>query len=146
MKNLFNEADKQEVIRRLNTLTANTQGQWGKMTVAQMLRHCTMPLKLALANPKPPRQLLGILLGPFLKSAVIGPKPFKKNGFTPPQFKIESREDFNASKHDLLDLVNRFTPSNITDRVHPFFGSLGEAEWGESQYKHLNHHLTQFGV
>jgi len=30
--------------------------------------------------------------------------------------------------------------------VHAFFGSLTGAEWGVSTYKHLDHHLRQFGA
>ena len=82
----------------------------------------------------------------MLKKTIAGPKPFKKNLSTPKKFKIESVEDFYVQKQNLLDLVNRFTSGSITDKVHPLIGKLSESEWGESQYKHLDHHLTQFGV
>ncbi len=146
MRNLFNPTDKQELLNKINSLTPNTQGQWGKMSVAQMLKHCTFPLQLALTNPKPPRQFIGRILGPLAKETVIGAKPFKRNSFTPKGFKVETEENFNIQKENLLSLINRFIPENVTDKVHPFFGSLSEEEWGQSQYKHLDHHLTQFGV
>jgi hypothetical protein len=43
-------------------------------------------------------------------------------------------------------MLEKYSPASVTDKVHPFFGLLSEAEWGESQYKHLDHHLCQFGV
>ncbi len=146
MKNLFDPAAKEEIIKRISSLTSNTTPQWGKMTVAQMLKHNTMPLEMALSNPKPKRGLLGKLFGPMIKNAVVGQTPFKKNGFTPKQFKIDTQEVFDIQKARLLDQVKRFTPANVSDKTHPMFGPLTDAEWGQSQYKHLDHHLTQFGV
>lgn len=146
MKNLFNRSHKQEILDRINKLTASTQRQWGKMDVAQMLKHCAKPLELALTNPKPPRVFIGRILGPMFKNAVMGPKPFKKGSFTPPEFKIETHENFEEQKNKLIDMINLFTPQNVSDPVHPFFGRMAENEWGEGQYKHLDHHLTQFGV
>lgn len=118
----------------------------GQMDVAQMLKHCTKPLELALTNPKPSRVFIGRLMGPLFKNAVFGPKPFKKGTFTPKEFKIETQEDFETQKKNLLGLIDNFKPENIIDKVHPFFGETSDKEWGEGQYKHLDHHLTQFGV
>jgi hypothetical protein len=146
MKSLFDTTDKQEIIARIQSLTPETQRQWGKMDVAQMLKHCTMPIQLALANPKPKASFLLKLIGPILKKSVVGPTPFKKNIFTPKEFLVDSTEDFEIQKKALLSLINKFTIDNITDPKHPVFGKLTELEWGNSQYKHLNHHLTQFGV
>jgi len=146
MKNLFNQADKQEIINRINTLTPESKRQWGEMDVAQMLKHCTKPLELALTNPKPARNFIGRLIGPMAKNAVFGPKPFKKGSYTPKEFKIVTQEDFEIQKKALLELIDKFKAENITDKVHPFFGKTNDKEWGEGQYKHLDHHLTQFGV
>jgi hypothetical protein len=146
MKNLFNPADKTEIINRFNTLNASSKPQWGTMTVAQMFKHSTMPLHVALTNPKPKRTLMSKIFGPMIKTAVIGPKPFKKNGYTPKEFKIDTQEVFDTQKADLLNLINKFTPANVSDKNHPFFGLLTDEEWGQSQYKHLDHHLVQFGA
>jgi hypothetical protein len=146
MKDLFNTADKQEIIQRVNALNVNSKPQWGKMTVAQMFKHNTLPMVVALTNPKPKRNLMAKIMGPMIKGAVIGPKPFKKNGFTPKEFKVDTQQDFDTQKANLLDMINRFTPANVSDKSHPFFGLMTDTEWGQGQYKHLDHHLTQFGV
>jgi hypothetical protein len=146
LKNLFNPADKKEIITRINSLSVNTKPQWGKMTVAQMLKHNTLPIQMALTNPKPKRDLMAKILGPLIKGSVIGPKPFKKNSFTPKEFKVDSQEVFDTQKNALLELINRFTPDHVSDKNHPFFGPMTDAEWGQGQYKHLDHHLVQFGV
>jgi hypothetical protein len=146
MKNLFDSATREEILKRINSLNVQTKAQWGKMTVAQMLKHSTLPMAMALSNPKPARGLMGKIFGPLIKGAVIGPKPFKKNGFTPKEFRVDTQEMFDTQKERLVEMINRFTPANVSDKNHPMFGTLTDAEWGQSQYKHLDHHLTQFGV
>ena len=146
MKNLFNTEDKQEIICRLQKLTPIHQRQWGKMEVAQMLKHCTLPLEMALTNPKPPRSFMGRIMGPLFKNAVMGTPPFKKNSFTPPEFRVVSEQDFNTQKEKLVGLISRFNHENVSDTMHPFFGKLTNEEWGHGNYKHLNHHLSQFGA
>ncbi|HXC05078.1 MAG TPA: hypothetical protein VNZ86_10035 [Bacteroidia bacterium] len=94
MKNLFNKQDKEEILQRIGKLTEATQPQWGKMSVGQMLKHCTLPLGMAMTNPKPKRSLMGKLMGGMFKGPVIGPTPFKKNGYTPKELKVETAEVF----------------------------------------------------
>jgi hypothetical protein len=147
MKNLANESDRRAITARINALTADSKARWGQMDVGQMLAHCQRPLELAISNPKPPRNLLGRLLGSFAKAGVYGEKPYKKNGYTPPPFKIIGPQEFAANKEKLLTLIERF-PKEISgvELTHPFFGPLAKEEWGWGQYKHLDHHLQQFGV
>ena len=146
MKNLFNIAEKQEIVNRINALTVDSKGLWGKMTVAQMFKHNTLPMRVALTNPKAKRGLMGKIFGPMIKGAVVGPKLFKKSGFTPKEFKVDTQEDFDTQKANLMELIKQFTPENVSDKSHPMFGLMTDAEWGQGQYKHLDHHLTQFGV
>jgi hypothetical protein len=123
MKDLFNPADKQEIIQRINTLSVNSKPQWGKMSVAQMLKHNTLPMNMALTNPKPKRDLMAKIFGPLIKGAVIGPKPFKKNGFTPKEFKVDTQEVFDTKK-----TKGRTTFSSDCGRTSR--GEGGEDVWG----------------
>jgi hypothetical protein len=147
MKNLLNDNDRAEVTARVRALTADHKALWGQMDVAQMVTHCQRPIELALMNPKPARSLMGYLMGRLAKNDVFGPKPFKKGSFTPPQFKIVDPQDFHTNKEKLLQLIERF-PKEMPNvgQVHPFFGPLTLTEWGQGQYKHLDHHLSQFGA
>lgn len=146
MKNLFDDEPRQEIIDRVNKLKPDSKPLWGKMSVAQMLAHNVIPMELALQNPKPARQFMGRIFGGMVRKKLLASEPFKKNGFTPKEFRIDSEKDFNSQKEKLLSLVNKFQKGNIKDTVHPFFGDMTETEWGMLQYKHLNHHLQQFGV
>lgn len=146
MKNLFDDSSRQEIIERVNKLTSDSKPLWGKMSVAQMLAHNIIPMELALNNKKPARLFMGKIIGGFVKKTLLSPKPFKKNGFTPKEFKIDSEQDFSEQKKKVLEIINKFRKGAITDKVHPFFGKMSEEEWGQLQYKHLDHHLQQFGV
>ncbi len=68
MKSLFNKADNQEIINRINTLTATSQAQWGKMNVGQMLTHCQEPLRVAYGDFKLKRSFIAILLDFIIRS------------------------------------------------------------------------------
>lgn len=146
MKNLFENSSRQEIIDRINKLTPQSIPLWGKMSVAQMLAHTILPLELALTNPKPPRQFLGKILGGIVKIVLLSKGPFKKNAPVPKAFKIDTPQDFDLQRERLITTINRFQKGSITDFVHPFVGKMTEDEWGWLQYKHLNHHLEQFGV
>jgi hypothetical protein len=46
-------------------------------------------------------------------------------------------------------LIDRFAaagPQGCTTHPHAFFGSLTPDEWAILMYKHLDHHLRQFGA
>jgi len=146
MKNLFDDSSRQEIINRINILTPESKPLWGKMDVAQMLAHNLVGLELALQIKKPARAFIGRIIGGMVKKSLLSPEPFKKNGYTPKEFKIVSVMDFNEQKKKILDIINKFQKGAIKDLVHPFFGEMNEEEWGWLQYKHLDHHLQQFGV
>ena len=52
MKSIFDEKAYNEIVSRVNNLNANSKGQWGTMTIAQMVWHCQIPLKVAIKNKK----------------------------------------------------------------------------------------------
>lgn len=146
MKNLFDVSPRQEIIDRINKLTPDSKPQWGKMNVAQMLAHSIMPLELTLTNPKPPRQVVGKIIGGLVKKILLSERPFKRSAPAPKSFKVNTPQDFNLQKEKILEVVNKFDKGVIKDFVHPFIGEMTEAQWGQLQYKHLDHHLRQFGV
>lgn len=146
MKNLFEDTSRQEILNRIENLTPESKPLWGKMDVAQMLAHNIVGMELALNNQKPARGFMGRLMGGMVKKALLSPKPFKKNGYTPKEFKMVTPKDFNEQKTKIVNVINKFQKGAIKDKVHPFFGEMTEEEWGWLQYKHLDHHLQQFGV
>ncbi len=150
MKNLFDAARVQEVTERTAQLTPDCKPEWGKMTVSQMLAHCAIGMESATGEQKPPRLLVGRILGPVIKPlALRNDDPMRKNSPTAPIFVIEGNRDFTVEQAKLRGLVERFGaegPACCTDHPHAFFGRLKPDEWAILMYKHVDHHLRQFGV
>ena len=149
MKNLFNPADANEILTRIEKLTPETQRLWGKMDVAQMLAHCSILLRIARGLNKPKRSVLGILLGWAVKDKFFGEKPHPKNSPTGSNLIVTDSKKFEEEKEKLINHIKTFAaggPEACTKHPNPFFGKLTPEEWARGQYKHLDHHLQQFGV
>ena len=147
IKNLFDPAVKQEVIERLNKLTADTRPLWGKMNVSQMLAHIQMPIRIAFGTHQPQGSFLLRLLGPLFKSQLWNEKPYKRSLPTDPTFVMTGSErEFEKEKSAVLEMVNNFTTENIVGERHPVFGKFTKENWSKATWKHLDHHLKQFGV
>ncbi len=150
MKNLFDAESAKEMIARINSLTPETSAQWGKMTVDQMLAHCNVAYELAYSDNHPrPNGFTRFMLKMFVKSTVVGPKPYAKNSRTAPAFMIEGRKDFEAEKARLIGFIEKtqkLGAAHFEGRESHSFGKLTSQEWNVSFSKHLDHHLTQFGA
>lgn len=150
MKNIFNQADASEIIERINKLTPNTQGLWGKMTVDQMLAHCNVTYEMVYDNIHPkPNALMRFILKTFVKKSVVNEKTYPKNSQTAPQFIIKGDRDFETEKKRLVDYINKTQQLGETffdGKESHSFGVLTKSEWNNMFYKHLDHHLSQFGV
>ncbi len=147
LKNLFDPSVKQEIIDRINKLSSQSQPQWGKMNVGQMLAHLQMPIGSAQGIHKLPRTLFGKIVGRFAKPVLYGNKPFKRNLPTDPSFVMTStQKDFEKERQALINMIHNFKEDNIVNKTHPFFGKLTSDQWSVGSWKHLDHHLQQFGV
>jgi hypothetical protein len=149
MPNLFDTDIYTGLVARLNSLTPDSQPLWGKMNVAQMLAHCKEAFKVPLSETKLPRIFIGRILGPLFKAKLYNDSPWKQNLPTAPSFKITDMRDFNTEKQELLAIVKKFYaagPMGISKYPHPMFGHFTPEQWGKSMFKHLDHHLTHFGV
>lgn len=149
MKTLFSPEAVTEIENRLNKLSPDSKALWGKMTADQMLAHCTGGFELATGENKAPRLLIGRLIGGLIKPFYTNDKPFKKNSPTDPSLRITDQRNFDKEKQKLQKAVQSFHKggeSICTSHPHPFFGKLTPREWGIGMYKHLDHHLSQFGV
>ncbi len=149
MQNLFEKDIYEEMIRRLDALGAESRRRWGKMNVAQMLAHCKEAFKVPLSDHKMPRSILGLLFGWMIKAKLYNDEPWKKNLPTAPNFIIKDERYFEKEKQELVAMINQFHnagPGNVGKYPHPMFGSFTPEQWGQSMYKHLDHHFKQFGV
>ncbi|WP_034059579.1 DUF1569 domain-containing protein [Lacinutrix jangbogonensis] len=150
MKNIFNKEITEEVINRIDNLTATTQPNWGKMSVSQMLAHCCVAYEMVYTDKHPkPNVFVRTLLKLFIKKAVVNENPYPKNGRTAPQFIISDARAFETEKKRLVAYVlktQELGAAYFNGKGSHSFGKLTTTEWNNSFYKHLEHHLTQFGV
>jgi len=152
MKNLFEPQTQQEIISRINTLSANSPRQWGSMDAAQMLAHAAIPLEYALGDKNGKQSLIGKIFKPFAKNVFFEEKPYKPNLPTAPEFRINVATDqkqFDAEKKKLIDVLHRFQGEGKNEfgkHPHIFLGKITPDEWARTMYKHLDHHLRQFGA
>jgi hypothetical protein len=149
MKSLFDSTDNNAIINRINQLTMSNAAVWGKMTAAQMLAHVSVPMQVGFGEVKLKRGLMGILFGSMAKKQMVNERPFKQGLPTDKNFIIKDLVNFEEEKNKAMSLVKRFAekgPSAITGEPHPFFGKLTTREWDMLTWKHLDHHLRQFGV
>jgi hypothetical protein len=149
MKSLYDSAAFNEIKERMNRLTPASKNVWGKMNVAQMLAHCKEAFKVPLSDKPLKRVWLGYIFGPIAKKQLYSDKPWKKNLPTAPNFKITDERNFETEKQALMKLVEQFYtlgPDKTGNYPHPFFGRLTKEQWGIGMYKHVDHHLQQFGV
>lgn len=146
MKSLFEDATYQEVLLRIDALNEKSERQWGKMTAGQMAWHCQFPIKIGVDNKHKGNGNLFVRV--FFKKAMYNDKPWRKNLPTSPALRAKEEKDLTTEKTKLKQLVNDFYAcrSRTKWNPHPLFGKLTPEQWGKVQFKHLDHHLTQFGV
>jgi len=149
MKNLFEKETVDEVCGRIDALQPAAQRQWGKMDVAQMMAHCSAAMDMASGKLNLPRIFIGRILGPLVRPIYTNEKPFGKNNPTDKKLVFADARDFASEKDRLKSCVREFQAggeAKCTTYPHPFFGSFTPQEWARGMYKHLDHHLRQFGA
>ena len=153
VKNLFDSSLAGDTKQRIMELHHHSQRLWGNMTVAQTLAHCTSGLEMAMGviNPKRapfPANVMGLLIKPL----VFGnDKPMRRNSPSSPElFSADHTEcDFERERGHLIAAIDRFANEGAaccSQHPHPFFGPLKPLQWAILMYKHIDHHLRQFGV
>jgi hypothetical protein len=150
MKNLYEPATVQELKNRMARLGPESQRQWGKMNAPQALAHCCGGMEWAVGISTPPRMFLGRIVGGIIKPMVLrDDQPMRKNSPTVKSLVTADERDLATERARLAGLIERFAtagPKGCTTHPHSFFGRLTPEEWAILMYKHLDHHLRQFGV
>ena len=150
MKNLFESARAEEVKERMAQLRPDSDRLWGTMNPAQALAHCAAAIEMAMGRIRPPRMLIGRVIGRIVKPTVFRDEtPMRRNSPTVKSLVIKDDRDLGTERGRLYGLIERFAAAGregCTAHPHPFFGELTPEEWAMLMYKHLDHHLRQFGV
>lgn len=149
--NLFNPTKRAELIVRLNRLTPDSKALWGKMSVGEMLCHCLDGNKMALGEI-PPTDKSNFFTRSLVKYLVVYIIPIPKGAPAAPEINPHKKGSKPTSVEKerllLIDDINNFANLTAEDFKgrHHIFGRLTANQWGKLGYKHLDHHLKQFGV
>ena len=150
MKNLFDTATAAQIKERIRRLEPSSRRQWGKMSAAQAVAHCATTMEWAVGDKNEPRAFLGRLFGPLAKSRVLKDEaPMGRNMPTAKTLVVADERELAKESERLCALIDRFStggPQGCTKHAHTFFGQLTPDEWAQLMYKHLDHHLRQFGA
>ena len=150
MESMFDAARVDEMKGRLGSLRPDSARVWGSMTAAQMVAHCCRSMEMATGDNKLPRVFVGRILGPLVKNMALKEgEPMRRNSPTAPALVVKDDPDFEAEREHLCRLIDRFAeggPAACTTHPHAFFGKLTPEQWSILVYKHLDHHLRQFGA
>jgi hypothetical protein len=150
MKNLFEAARVEEVKQRMAQLKPESERLWGKMNAPRAVAHCSAGIEMALGEKLLPRHLMGRILGRVVKPlALRDDEPMRRNSPTAKGLLVQDDRDLPTERERLCGLIDRFAaagPQGCTTHPHSFFGRLTPDEWAILMYKHLDHHLRQFGV
>lgn len=146
MPSLHDASYRSRIVERIQALRPDTERRWGKMSVDQMLWHVNKPMALVLGeltiDPKKPPIPRGLL------KFILLNLPWGKNAPTHPAFVPKQRYDFDSERARCLQLIDKLSSMDVNGNwpTHPMFGPMRGSEVSRLQAKHLNHHLTQFGV
>lgn len=148
MSDLFEPTSAAQILDRLSRLHAAQPALWGKMNAAQMLTHCQAPFSVYFGEIKLRQSLIGLLFGRIAKRKLFADKPWPRGLPTAREFVVMDKREFEEERRKLAAQIGRFSCSSIQLQApkHPFFGKMSAQEWSRFAYRHLDHHLQQFGV
>lgn len=147
-KTLWDDEARASLLRRLDALTPQTAAKWGRMNAGEMLAHVVsgMGLGLGRIQAKPRRS-------PFrrwpLKYLFIYWIPFPKGAPAPREIVTRGTPaDWDANLAAVRACIAEIVASdrNGSWPDHPVFGTLSGRAWGALGWRHLDHHLRQFGL
>jgi hypothetical protein len=149
-RSLEDAADIEEVILRIGRLDPQRQRRWGKMTAHQMLCHLSDSFLVGLgerhASPVDSWWSRNVIKWIALRS----PAPWPKDIPTRPevdQYRGGTRpEEFARDRARVVELMRRFVQPDTPFGRHPIFGAMKRDDWLRWGYRHVDHHLRQFGL
>jgi hypothetical protein len=150
LPSIWDAATTQSLHSRLEALTPATPALWGTMNVAQMLAHCCFPYEQIFGDrvvrpPLPVRFIMKL----FFKSMLTNEVPYKRNQPTAPQARIADERDFERERERLrayIVRVEQMGAAAFEQKEQVSLGRLTSSQWNNLLFKHLDHHLRQFGV
>lgn len=150
---IFEPEVKPLLFERVDRLSPETKGKWGKLTSTQMIRHLAEANRMAFEEiPMPDRSnlLTRTLFKWMFLSNIKPPGREKGNVKTFPEVDVVilglAVEDIASEKERYKATVERIIKTPTLSKSHTAFGKMSRDDWGFLAYAHADYHLTQFGV
>jgi hypothetical protein len=146
-KTLFDREARGGLLSRAEQVTPESRARWGKMNAEQMLTHLVEAMRMALGELRPKPKNLPIRYPP-LRQLIVYWLPWPKGSPTAPELLPSNSREIEESKRELARLVELIGERASADvwPEHPAFGKLSRRGWGVLGWRHMDHHLRQFGV
>jgi hypothetical protein len=149
-RTLENPTTVNDIVRRLGALQPESPRRWGSLTAHEMLCHLSDSFlaclgERAAASVETPLQRTVIkwialrLPLPWPRGVPTMPEVDPKRRGTPPA-------DFERDRAALIDVTRRFVRPETKFGRHPAFGAMSRADWMRWGFRHVDHHLRQFGL
>jgi hypothetical protein len=151
-KILANEADKRDLLRRLQLVQPDSQRRWGKMTPHQMICHLNDSFKAGTGEKEVGSSSTLVSRTIMKWFALNVPVPWPHGLKTRPEMDQDQGGtkpgEFRRDAEALAATVERFSQAqrDFTWGRHPLFAEMTDSEWLRWGYLHMDHHLRQFGV
>jgi hypothetical protein len=143
---LWNSTDREAILRRFERLPPDARPKWGRLDAPRMVAHVTDAIRSGLGELE-----LTLLKGPLshwpVNTLVMFYLPWPKGAPTAPELLQRNPEAWSHELEKLKATVARFVARDAggTWARHCAFGSINGRQWGRLMYRHMDHHLHQFG-
>jgi hypothetical protein len=141
-------------LKKLHALESDTPARWGKMNAQQMVEHLIDFIGLSYEKTKFPLAVPEDMVEKY-QSFLFSEKMFRENTKAPAEVlgEIPSPAKLPGLKEALEELAQTiqqyfefFETHPDRKTLHPAFGWLDQSGWLVLHYKHMYHHLRQFGL
>jgi Protein of unknown function (DUF1569) len=150
MKTLFDRTTNDIIISRIQKLTPSSKAKWGKMDAAKMLAHLDLSFRANFGEMILNRDLLlSTIFKPIARKILLGKKPFLKNMPTDKKLIPKGPVDFFTEQQKVIEMIRKYAtsgPEIISKNPHNILGNITPEQSAFISYKHLDHHLRQFGI
>ena len=147
-KSSLDQQTKDQITERILKLQPDSRGNWGNLTVNEMLFHCkkvndeilqSKEQSIASTFKQKVMKIVGLhLMKKFPKGIQTGSK------YLPA---AADNIEFKKGQSELVSSIHYIAGYNSPIHgLHPFFGPLKTDEWRRFMWMHLDHHLRQFNL
>ena len=146
MPTLRTEARRKELVERLARVTPESKARWGRFDAPRMMCHLGDALEEALGRRTVPRQGPAMLRHFPVKHLAIYVVPMPKGAKAPRELLAEAPGDFETNRRRVAEGIEQLAAlprGNGPD--HFLFGRMTQEHWNALEWKHIDHHLRQFG-